>query len=368
MSHKRINEDVAVPDHDATTGTGSFVPGPVDNGSAARPADNPSETDADLAIVGGQPVPREQALGAIVARLQGLDPIELNAIYDGMLANFDVNNDPTVSAGNNQAVNLASIAAGGSRAAVAEIFAGEDLSDDFKQRAAIVFEAVVQDRVKIEVAAIQENYNKAVDDVEKATSARIDEAVEVVSASLAESLDVFADSVAERFLEVNQPLVENTITTLASQRFMEGVIALAENYNIHIPSQEISAVETLTSEVTELQARLDEEVAQNLKITARNKSLERAAIVESATAGLSALQAERVTTLVESASLEADDLDAFQNGVSAIRESVAAAAPKKPVVALNEGIDNGIILESADIPAASSNPAIGALARMGRVD
>lgn len=368
---QRINEDVAVPDHDATTGQGSFSPGPVDNGSALRPADNPTETDADIAIVGGQPVPREQQLAAIVARLQGLDPIDLQAIYDGALAQFDINNDPTISAAGRQGINLQSIAAGGVTAAVNEIFAGEDLSDEFKTRAAIVFEAVVNDRVKSVRAQIQESYDAAIAEMESTNSARIDEAVESVTNTLVESLDVFTTSVADRFLEVNQPLIENTIETVAAGRFMEGVIALAENYNIRIPTQNIDAVATLTEEVASLQQRLDEEINNSLNVTKRNIELERAAIVESATAGMSALQAERAGLLIESANLAGDDIQAFASGVQAICESVnAAAAPKKPVVPLNEGLDNGMIVEGVNplAPRVAPSPVLAALSRMGQVN
>ena len=226
----------------------------------------------------------------------------------------------------------------------------------------MVFEAAVNARVAVETAQIQESFDAKVVDIEAASAARIDEAVESVTGLLVESLDVATNNIADRFVEVNQPIVESTIETIAAKRFMTEVVALAESYNIRIPTQDLDAVAALTEEVETLRSQLNEEVAANLETTKRNLVLERNATLERATQGLSALQADRVQTLVENANL-GEDPESFDQGVTAIVESVVASAAAKPAVLLNEGLDNGIILEGADAvaPKPAHTPHMGGL-------
>ncbi len=355
MIKDNINEDTMVPDHDANSGQGSVVPSPVETGETARPQDNMAETDAGVAVVQGQPVPRSAVLLALVSALQGMDQAELDRVANLLDASQDVNIDPANSVPDLQGVNLASITA---KQSVNEIFAGEvELTEEFKDKAALVFEASVNAQVAVLEAKMQE-----------AQEAQVSEAVEHVTKTIVEDLDRYLTFTAESFVEDNAPILEQTIRGVASERFMEGVIALAESFNIDLPQAKVDVVEELTAKVESLEAQLNEAVDARINESNARKALEQEKIFEDVSKGLTALQKDRLRQLSENVTIDGD-VDSYRTGLVTLKESVTAVvatpAQKPAVVQIDE--ENGVLLESANQPAPSKNEQrlMDLLGRMG---
>lgn len=336
-----VNEEATqVPDHDVN-GQGSMVPGPVDTGDTSRPQDNTSETDADVGIVQGQPVPRSAVLRALVATLQGMDQVALDRIANEVDAMQDVNNDPAGSVPDLQGANLASISV---KEDIEEIFAGETLTEEFKTKTALVFEAAVGARVAVVEAEMRE-----------AQEAQVSEAVEAVTEQLVDQLDRYISFAAENFVAENTPVLEQTIHSVASEKFMAGVIALAEQFNIDMPQAKVDVVEELTGKLEALEVRLNEAIEGEVNAKQELKSLQMKEVFEEVASSLTAPQKDRLRTLSENVTIDGD-IETYRTSLKTLSESVATTTSRKPIVEdtsndgilVQEGNENAPILNKTD--------------------
>jgi hypothetical protein len=348
-----VNEEqTQVPDHDAN-GMGSMVPGPVATGDAHRPQDNTTETDADVAIVQGQPIPRSALLRALVATLQGMDQVALDRIANEVDAMQDVNIDPANSVPDLQGTNLASIAV---KEDIEEIFAGEDtLTEEFKAKTALVFEAAVGARVAVVEAEMRE-----------AQEAQVSEAVEAVTEQLVDQLDRYISFAAENFVTENAPVLEQTIRSVAAEKFLEGVITLAEQFNVDMPQAKVDVVEELSGKIEGLETRLNEAIEDAVNAKQELKVLQMKEVFEEVSAPLTTPQRDRLRTLSENVSIDGD-IETYRVSLKTLSESVGATTARKPIV---EDTDNGVLLnegtEIKPILNKTDEKVFDVLGRMGR--
>lgn len=334
----RVNEDVQVPDHDVS-GMGSMVPGPVETGQTARPQDNMGETDADVAIVRGQPVPRSAVLRALIAQLQGMDPVELDRIANEIDANQDYNVDPANTVPDLQGTNLQSISV---KEDIAEIFAGETLTEEFKEKTALVFESAVNARVAVITEELRESQET-----------QISEAVEAVTEQLETQLDRYISFAAENYVEENAPVLEQTMRSVAAEKFMIGVMTLAEQFNIDMPQTKVDVVEELTAEVESLKTQLNEAIDANVDTAAELKALRKEKIFEEVASSLTGPQKDRLRTLSENMT-GADDVETYESNIKTLSESVAATTAPARRVAAPIDAEDGIIVEGTEIAPATN--------------
>lgn len=327
-----VNEEATmVPDHDVNR-QGSMVPGPVATGETARPQDNMEDTDADVAIVQGQPVPRSAVLRALIATLQGLDPIALDRIANEMDAMNDVNNNPAASVPDLQGANLASISV---KEDIEEIFAGEEaLTEEFKTKTALVFEAAVGARVAVVEAEMRE-----------AQETQVSEAVEAVTEQLVDQLDRYISFAAENFVTENTPVLEQTIRSVASEKFMEGVLTLAEQYNIEMPQAKVDVVEELTGKLEALEVRLNEAIEDAVNANQELKTLRMKEVFEDVSASLTSPQKDRLRTLSENVTIDGD-IDTYRTSLKTLSESVATTTSRKPIV--EDTSNDGILIQEGN--------------------
>lgn len=333
IKNQKIQEEFGTPDHDVN-GMGSVVPDPVDTGETARPQDNMAETDAPTGVVQGQPVPRSAILRALVSTLQGLDAVALDRIANELDTNQDVNIDPANSVPDLQGANLQSISV---KEDIEEIFAGEEtLSEEFKERTTLVFEAAVGARVAVIEAELIERQEE-----------QVEEAVTAVTEQLVDQLDKYISFATENFVEENTPVLEQTVRSVASEKFMEGVIALAEQYNITVPqpSQE-NVTESLETRVAELTAQLNEAIDDSIEKQKKIVGYQKQEIFEDLVKGLTIPQKTRFQELSNAVITEDVDLTTYQNNLQTLKESVVAKTT--PVVNENTNDDGVILMEDTN--------------------
>jgi len=330
-TNTKVNEDVQVPDHDVS-GMGSIVPGPVDTGDTARAQDNMADCDADVAIVRGQPVQRSAVLRALIAQLQCMDQIDLDRIANELDANQDYNVDPANSVPDLQGINLQSISV---KEDIAEIFAGETLTEEFKEKTALIFETAVSARVAVVTEELRE-----------AQEIQISEAVEAVTEQLETQLDRYISFAAESYVTDNTPVLEQTLRSVAAEKFMEGVVTLAEQFNIDIPKVAVDVVENLNAEIDALKTQLNEAIDVNVDAASELKSLRKDKIFEEVSRTLTAPQKDRLRALTENMT-DSDTIETFRSNVETLSESVVATAPaRRPAAPIDA--DSGIIVEGTD--------------------
>jgi hypothetical protein len=204
----------------------------------------------------------------------------------------------------------------------------QTISEDFKIKAATIFEARVFDRV----AQIQEQ-------MESEYAGMLAEAVEEIKAELTEKVDDYLNYVVEQWMEENEIAIESGLRSEITEDFIAGLRNLfAENY-INVPEDKVELVDELASKVEELEVKLNEEIEANIQYKKQLTEAIKVQLVNEVCEGLTATQVEKIKTLAESVEFSTEE--EFVEKLETIRENYFPSGVKKANVAqLHEEVED----------------------------
>jgi hypothetical protein len=191
---------------------------------------------------------------------------------------------------------------------VAALVDGEELTEEFKQKAATIFEAAVMNRVKQEVAKLDEAYEVA-----------LAEQVEGIKEGLVEKVDGYLDYVVEQWMEQNEIALESGMKSDILEGFVGGLKGLFEEHYIDIPEEKFDVLGNLEEEVEQLTAKLDEQFEANVSLKASLAKYQIEQVITSLSEGLAETDKEKFHALVEE--LDFDGVETFEKKAQTIRES-----------------------------------------------
>ena len=183
---------------------------------------------------------------------------------------------------------------------------GEDLSEEFRNKAKVVFEAAVSAKV----SEIKEELE----------SQKRDEAVEAsneIKEELVNKVDSFLGYVAEEWVKDNELAIERGLKSELTENFIQGLKALFEDHYVEVPDDKLDVVDELASKIEEVESKLNEEVSKNIDLTSERDELVRNKVVNEVSKDLTESEVEKLTKLIED--LDADD--EFESNVQTIKES-----------------------------------------------
>ena len=225
------------------------------------------------------------------------------------------------------------------------LVAGDDsLSEEFKQKAATVFEAAIKSKVKEIAEEIEADYNKK---FEEETSKAKDELVEKV--------DSYLSYVVEEWMKENELALERGIKGEIAEDFISGLKKLFEDHYIDVPDEKYNVLEDQASKIEELNKKLNESIEKNIELSKENGKYVRQSIVDEASKELAETQKEKFNKLAEEVDYKNEE--DFRTKVSTIKESYFGkkdssgeiddvAADSNP---LNEDLSNAMAAYSAAI-------------------
>jgi len=192
---------------------------------------------------------------------------------------------------------------------VEEMFTGEELSEEFKDKATTLFEAAVNARALVEIARLEEEYE-----------AKLEEEVTSIVKSVEKNLDVYLDYVVEKWMEENQVAIESSLRNEIMEEFIDGLKGLFAEHYIDMPEDKVDVVESLANKVEELEAVLDEAINENAELKSVIAEAEKQSIVDELAEGLTMTQAEKFLALSEGVSFDGD-LDVFKSKLEVVKET-----------------------------------------------
>ena len=193
------------------------------------------------------------------------------------------------SAGSNKAsVGMKPSAASSMKEDVAAMLNGEDLSEDFKEKATVIFEAAVTARI-----------NEIAEDLEEQYNAALAEEVATISEELSGKINQYMDYVVEQWMEENKVAIEHSLKSEITENFIGKLKGLFEESHISIPEEKFDVVESLEEQMSEIQTRLDKAMEENMALKGDLSESTRVKILASVTEGLAATQAEKLVALAE---------------------------------------------------------------------
>lgn len=185
---------------------------------------------------------------------------------------------------------------------------GEDLSEEFKAKAATIFEAAIVARVKQEVANLEEEFE-----------AKLEEAAAMNQEGLVEKVDGYLNYVVETWIAQNEIALERGMKSEILENFVSGLKGVFEENYIDIPEEKYDVVAEMEETIDELQAKLNEQLEANVEMNKIIAEQARIDIVKEACNGLTDTEVEKFTGLAEELAFE--DADTFATKVQTIREN-----------------------------------------------
>jgi hypothetical protein len=188
------------------------------------------------------------------------------------------------------------------------LFGGEDLSEDFRNKASVIFESAINERVEAATSELQEQYDS-----------RLAEELETVTNELTAKLDDYLNYVVKEWAEENEIAIEHGLKNEISESFITGLRELFENHNISIPEESFDALETANGRVEELEGKLQEQLEKNIELVKISENLEREQAFVSACDGLTDTEVEKFKSLSEG--IEFDDNAQYVDKLNILKES-----------------------------------------------
>ena len=192
---------------------------------------------------------------------------------------------------------------------VEEMFSGQDLSEEFKEKASTLFEAALNARVNLETARLNEEFEET-----------LNEAIETIHEEMSTKLDSYLDYVVENWMQENEVAIESTLRNELAGEFMDGLKNLFAEHYIEIPQERVDVIESLADKVEALEIQNDSLISENSQLREAFSEVEKDLVVESYLEDLALSQQEKFKALAEGIDFDGD-LDTYSRKLGIIKES-----------------------------------------------
>lgn len=268
-------------------------------------------------------------INAMYSKMSGLNKSELSAAYGKMMGEeVEVESEEVV---------VAETVADYSEELGELVESEATLSEEFKQKTAIIFEAALKSKLAEEIERIEATYEE-----------RLAEETESQHAELVEKVDSYLNYVVESWMEDNKVAIQSGLRAEIAENFMTDLKGLFVESYIDVPETKVDLVDDLAEQVEELEEALNSTTADAIALTEEVVGLKRSAIVAEAVSSLADTQAEKLKSLVEGVDFECEET--FTTKVATIKESFFAQSATVSEEVIAEETDaevEGVIAEVA---------------------
>ena len=178
---------------------------------------------------------------------------------------------------------------------VEALLQGEELSEEFQEKAKTIFEAAINSKVD----AIQK-------ELETIYSEKLAEEIESTKISLTERVDSYLEYVADEWLHENQLAVDQGLKAEMSESFMTGLKGLFEEHYVSIPEEKYDVLESMVNKLDEMESKLNEQIDKNIALNKRLSESTSDGILSEVSEGLAVTQKEKLASLAESVEFESE--------------------------------------------------------------
>lgn len=286
---------------------------------------------------------KAETLATFTQLLSQLGKEDLSKLFNDVQAQFGPNKAPGAedkSASNRGTVDMKPSAAVGKGAWKEDIDAmfGDELSEDFREKAETVFEAAVNTRMNLEASRLEEEFAAKAEELEESFNTKLEEATSEMFEEVSSKLDQYLDYVIEQWIEENKLAIENSLRADIAEDFMKGLQNLFAEHYISVPAEKVDVLGEMKAEIEELKAKLNEETDAKIALQSVIDEATKEALLDEISEGLAETQVEKLRTLSEG--LEYGDADTYRKKLEIVKENYFA--DKKPAAS------TGLITEEID--------------------
>ena len=212
------------------------------------------------------------------------------------------------------------------------------LSEEFKEKTAIIFEAAIKSKLAEEIDRLEEKYNEELE--AEITSTKED---------LVEKVDSYLNYVVENWMEENKVAIQTGLRTEIAEDFMNKMKDLFTESYIDVPESKIDLVDELAETVEELEEKLNAQTGKAIEMAEELESYKRDAIIREASRDLVETQVEKLKSLVDD--IDFDDEETFAKKVATVKESYfnKVTSTESADFDTDEGDDDAIVEASGSM-------------------
>ena len=213
------------------------------------------------------------------------------------------------------------------------LLGGEELSEEFKERAKTIFEAALNSKIKEIQDTLEIQYEQ-----------KLNEEKEELKVSLQERVDSYLEYVAEEWMTENQLAIEHGLKTEMTESFLSGMKGLFEEHYVTIPEDNYDVLESMVEKLDDMETKLNEQIDKNIGLNKRLGESVATGILESVSDGLAATQKEKLASLAESVEFESEEK--YREKLEVLKESYFARTTNESAKeiskaqTLSEGVDS----------------------------
>jgi hypothetical protein len=191
---------------------------------------------------------------------------------------------------------------------VEALVSGEDLTEEFKEKAKTIFEAALRSKVSDIKESLQEQYNKV-----------LQEEVQEIAEELQERADSYLEYVADEWMHENQLAITRGIKEELTESFLVNLKGLFEQHYVSMPDEKYDVLENMVNKLDEMEDKLNEQIEKNIQLSKRLCEAVADGIFDNVADGLATTQKEKLASLAESVEFESEE--SYREKLETLKES-----------------------------------------------
>jgi len=191
---------------------------------------------------------------------------------------------------------------------VAALTDGEDLSEEFKQKASTIFEAAVKAKLVEEIEKLEGEYET-----------KVDEKVSEVKEEIVDKVDAYLNYVVEEWMKENELAIEKGLRNEITEDFIGGLKSLFESHYINVPQEKYDVIESQAAEIEKLKEEINQSMEKNIELNQKIAESTREEIIKDVSSDLAATEVDKLKGLAES--IEYKDAESFRKSVETLKNS-----------------------------------------------
>jgi len=211
---------------------------------------------------------------------------------------------------------------------------GEELSEEFKTKAATIFETAVKSKVRSELEKIQEQNDQLIEEMAESTIN-----------DMTEKVDDYLNYVVEQWMEENQLAIERGLKGEIAEDFISGLKNLFEDHYIDVPDEKYDILEANLTKIEELEEKLNKQMDENIQLRKQKGELVKESMISDVANGMTDTETEKFQSLVED--VEFSDEESYKEKLQTVRESYFGSSTAQ--VLTEEGSIEDTPTESVEI-------------------
>ena len=209
------------------------------------------------------------------------------------------------------------------------LLAGEELSEEFQQKARTIFEAAITSKIAEVKEEVEQQYEKA-----------LTEEISTLKSELTERVDAYLEYVADEWVSENELALERGLKSEMTDSFLSGMKSLFEEHYVSIPEDKYDVLNNMVDKLDEMENKLNEQIDKNVALKKRLSESTSDVIFAEVTEGLAITQKEKLTSLAENVEFESEDN--YREKLVTLRDSYFSTEKQKDTAeTISESTETG---------------------------